>query len=358
MCPGTSLLTFLKVKGNVPFCFELDTFPRIYYKNSFKWQKVTKVKNFFLKHFERLLVLSILLGIIIINYFAPNKLAFLNFFYLPIIIAGYYLGKKMAVLTALFCISITVLFIVMFPSSFLIAEMGKMNVIISITAWSSFLILTSAALGYLYEEKEKRMKDLKAAYVGILEILSKYLESADEYTKGHSIRVGHLSTDIARAMKLDENEVENIRVAALLHDIGKTEISMSIVNKAASLTEAERKLLTSHSKRGAEILSLVGSVLKDAVPIVLSHHKYFFEPKKFSSKEREKIPIGASIIAVADAYDAIVTDRPYRAGKPPWKAVEEIEKESGKHFHPEVVQAFKQVILKEKKYIKEDTTQF
>jgi len=313
-----------------------------------------KVKIFFIKHFEKILVLSILLGIGAINYFVPYKIGFLNFFYLPIIIAGYYLGKRMAVLSAFFCILMVICFFVIFPSSFFKVEANKIFVYVSLTAWSSFLILTSAALGYLYEEKEKRIKDLKAAYIGILEILSKYLESTDKYTQGHSMRVAHLAEDIAKAMGLLKHEVENTRAAALLHDIGKTEISMEVVNKAASLSMDEKELMAAHTKKGAQILSLVGSVLKDAVPIVNAHHKYFFEPKKFSSEERESIPIEAAIIAVADAYDAIITDRPYRAGKPPWKAFEEIEKESGKQFHPEVVIAFRHVLTTREKYRKEE----
>jgi putative nucleotidyltransferase with HDIG domain len=233
--------------------------------------------------------------------------------------------------------------------------MDKISIIVSLIAWSSFLILTSAAMGYLYEEKEKRILELKAAYIGVLEIMSKYLESADKYTKGHSVRVAHLSQDIAIAMELPRPKVDNIKAAALLHDIGKTEISMDIVNKAASLSKEERELMASHTEKGAEILSMVGGILKEAVPIVLAHHKYYFVSEKFSSDESEKIPIGAAIIAVADAYDAIVTDRPYRAGKPPWKAYEEIENEAGKQFHPEVVKAFKRVLSKDEKYRLEST---
>jgi len=317
-----------------------------------------KIKVFLLKHFEKILVLSILLGIGVISYFVPYKIGFLNFFYLPIIIAGYYLGKRMAVLSAFFCILVVVCFFAIFPSSFFQVEANKIYELVSLTAWSSFLILTSAALGYLYEEKERRIKDLKAAYIGILEILSKYLESTDRYTQGHSVRVAHLSEDIARVMGLTKYEIDNVKAAALLHDIGKTEISMEVVHKAASLTIDEKEIMASHTEKGAKILSLVGSVLKDAVPIVNAHHKFYFEAKKYSSVEREAIPLGAAIIAVADAYDAIITDRPYRAGKPPWKAFEEIEKESGKQFHPKVVKAFKQVLTTREKYRKEEHETF
>ncbi len=309
-----------------------------------------KIKLYIFRHFEKILILIILLSIFAITYLVPYKIGFLNFFYLPIIAAGYSLGRRMAVLTAFLCILVVVVFLLLSPSSFFTADTEKVYVIVSLTAWGSFLILTSAAIGYLYEEKEKKIKDLKAAYVGILEILSKYLESADKYTKGHSVRVSHLSEDIVRVMGLTSFERENIKVAALLHDIGKTEISMDIVRKAASLTSSENELMSSHSEKGGRILSLVGGVLEEAVPIVVAHHKYYFEDKDFSSSDREKIPIGAAIIAVADSYDAMITDRAYRKGRQPWEAYKEIEKGAGKQFHPHVVKAFKEVLMTKEKY--------
>ncbi len=94
-------------------------------------------------------------------------------------------------------------------------------------------------------------------------------------------------------------------------------LSFDVLHKAAALTTAEKELIDTHSEKGAKIISLVGAVLQEAVPIVSAHHKYYFESKKPSSEEKEVAPLGAAIIAVADAYDAMITDRPYRAGRPP-----------------------------------------
>ena len=159
-------------------------------------------------------------------------------------------------------------------------------------------------------------------------------------------------------MGLSALEVENVRAAALLHDIGKIEISLDVLHKAATLTDEEKELMDSHTEKGARIISLVGGVLKEAVPIVSAHHKYFFEtekppPEKGEEHGGKEVPLGAAIIAVADAYDSIITDRPYRAGKPPWKAYEELEKESGKQFHPKVIKAFKHVLSSDEKYMLE-----
>ena len=214
------------------------------------------------------------------------------------------------------------------------------EVALDISIWGFFLILAAILVGALYEQKKKKLEQLKLAYIGILEILSKYLESYDRYTQGHSVRVSRYATEIAIAMSLSHQTVENIRVAALLHDIGKVDVSFDLLQKSARLTKEEKELINKHSKKGGELLGLVGSVLEEAIPLVVAHHRYFYEEKK----NKGSVPLGSRIIAVADAYDALVTDRPYRAAKPPWQAIAEIEKEVDRKFDPEVVKIFKQLL--------------
>lgn len=185
---------------------------------------------------------------------------------------------------------------------------------------------------------------MKNAYIGVLEILSKYLESTDRYTKGHSVRVSELAMEIGIAMELSKPQVENIRVAGLLHDIGKIDISGEILSKAANLNAEEKELMDLHTVKGAYILSAVGSVLKEVVPIVVAHHKYFVTTMEGNNGHTMKIPLGARVVAVADAFDAMATDRPYRKGMPPWEAFQEIVAKTGKQFDPEVVGAFKRVV--------------
>lgn len=270
-------------------------------------------------------------------------MAFLNFYYLPVLLAGYFLGRRIAVLASLFCILLVVVLFITTPQFFNKIE-GNFDVVLSLIFWSSFLMLTSYVTGTLFKHKEQSIQDLRNAYLGVLEILSKYLESTDRYTKGHSVRVANLATEIAIAMELTRMEVENIKAAALLHDIGKVDVSMDLIRKASSLNKEEKKEVDTHPEKGAKILNSVGNVLKGAVPIVMSHHKWYkdIEHSNDASLSNE-LKIGACIVAVADTYDAIITDRPYRAGKVPSKALEEIENESGKQFHPEVVKAFKRV---------------
>ena len=297
-----------------------------------------KLKEFIIKHFERLLVAVIVVAAIAASYFFEENLVLLNFYYLPALVAGYFLGRRMALLTAIFCVLAVTLLAVVNPDSFM-TKPGKAYLVAFLAGWAGFLMLASIAVGTLYEENQKRVKDLKRAYVGVLEILSKYLEDTDRYTKGHSLRVSEMSMDIAIAMELPRDEVENVRIGGLLHDIGKVEISTELIQKAANLSDEEKALIDTHAERGAKILSSVGDVLKGAIPIVLSSHHLYSEHEK-----KKIVPLGARIVAVADSFDAMTTDRPYRKGLPPWKAFEEMEKGTGKQFDPKVVDAFRRVL--------------
>jgi putative nucleotidyltransferase with HDIG domain len=300
-------------------------------------------KQFILRHFEKLLVCVILATAFIGTYLVEEKFIILNFYYLPVLVAGYFLGRRMGVLTAVFSILAVLICTLAFPQRFFTSK-EILKGVAQLSSWSGFLILASVTVGTLYERNEQRVKELKNAYIGVLEILSKYLESTDRYTKGHSVRVSELATDIGIAMELPRSEVENIRVAGLLHDIGKIEISGEILRKAAKLTTEEKELMDSHAVKGAYILSAVGSVLKEVVPIVVAHHKHFVDALEGNNGGTMKVPLGARVIAVADAFDAMTTDRPYRKGMPPWEALQEIVAKTGKQFDPEVVGAFKRVV--------------
>lgn len=300
-------------------------------------------KRFIVKHFEKALIIIILIAAFIGTYLIEEKSIVLNFYYLPVLTAGYFLGRRLGVLTAIFSILVVVISTLLFPETFFRGQ-DSFSTLAQLFSWGGFLTLASIAVGSLYEQNERRLRDLKDAYIGVLEILSKYLESTDRYTKGHSVRVSELAMDIAITMELPREEVENIRVAGLLHDIGKIEVSGDILRKAAELSSEERELIDEHTVKGAYLLTSVGSVLKEVVPMVVSHHKYFMSGIEDGGDEMKNIPLGARVIAVADAFDAMTTDRPYRKGMPPWQALEEVVKNAGKQFDPEVVEAFKRVI--------------
>ncbi len=303
-----------------------------------------KAKRSLIARFELLLVITILTGLSITLLFVPEKLGFLNFFYLPTLAAGYAMGRRGGVLTALASALVVTFTIILFPQKYMGNSDTPLTLAMNLLPWGGFLILAGYTVGYLTEEKQKQYKALRKAYIGVLEILCKLMESVDRYTEAHSVRVANIAMDIAIAMGLSREEVENVRVAGLLHDIGKFEITTDLLRKAASLTTDEKNLMMTHTQKGAQIILRMGDILKEAVPLVLAHHEFYIRGMK--EAEGKQIPLGARIIAVADAYDAIVSDRPYRKGRPPWVALEEIRKGAGTQFDPQVVEAFERVVAK------------
>jgi putative nucleotidyltransferase with HDIG domain len=207
-----------------------------------------------------------------------------------------------------------------------------------ITMWGGTLIVIAYTMGSLYDRKEAHVRELRETYNGVLIILRQFI-SKDKYTQNHSYRVALYAAKIAFAMKLDTDRIEDVRAAALLHDIGKLDISRELLYKAASLTKEERGAVEEHVPMGTEMLRPVGGSLRRVIPIVLAHHDKF-DGSGYHPTRGEEIPIEARIISVADVYDALTSDRPYRKAMPPFEAKEVICKGSGTQFDPRVVEAF------------------
>jgi putative nucleotidyltransferase with HDIG domain len=293
-------------------------------------------------HLEWVLVASVILGVFVIEVLVPYKTIVRNFFFIPTVIASSCLGMRAGGLTALLAFSAIAIDAILNPMGFYHFDKPLLFTL-DLCIWGACLGLTALVVGGLKHRLQENRRDLETAYGGVLEILTKYLESADSFTKSHSIRVADLSTAIATQMGLTIQEIENIRAGALLHDIGKTD-AIDLVKRASGLTESERTKVASHTHVGASLVKSVGTILQDAVPIILYHHHNFAGPENPDGVTGMRIPLGARIVAVADAYDAIVTDRPYRKGKAPWQALSELEVCSGAQFDPEVIQAFKRIL--------------
>ena len=193
-------------------------------------------------------------------------------------------------------------------------------------------------MGTLYNHKNEQVAELRETYNGILMILRHFI-SKDKYTENHSWRVSIYSTRIAARMGFDQDRMEDVRAAALLHDIGKLDISRDILYKAARLTKDEFAEMKTHVRKGAALLEPVGGSLRRILPIVLGHHDKF-DGTGYNPASGEEIPLEARIIGLADAFDAMTADRPYRKGMSPYEAREILEKGSGKDWDPTVVDAF------------------
>jgi putative two-component system response regulator len=197
----------------------------------------------------------------------------------------------------------------------------------------------------LLEQKvRERTAELEETQIEILERLALAAEYRDDDTGEHTRRVGRMSAQIAQALGLPEFEVELIRRASPLHDVGKIAIPDSILLKPGRLTPEEFELMKTHTTLGAKMLS--GGqfpMLQRAEEIARTHHERW-DGKGYMGLKGEAIPIAGRIVTVADVFDALTSARPYKEPWPPSEAMEEIQRQSGQQFDPRVVEAFLQVV--------------
>lgn len=192
-------------------------------------------------------------------------------------------------------------------------------------------------------ETARIYKNLKGTFTGTIESLQRALEAKDSYTQGHSDRVAMYSKMIAEAMNLPSMDVDRIEHGGLMHDIGKIGIRIDKLNKPQRLTPEEYELIKSHPVHGKRILEPI-SFLRHLVPCVYHHHEAWDGSGYPAGLEGEEIPMESRILAVADAYDAMTTDRPYRKALPHSVAMGELDRFAGKQFDVRVVKIFRQVI--------------
>ncbi|MGI8658788.1 MAG: HD-GYP domain-containing protein [Candidatus Limnocylindria bacterium] len=182
-----------------------------------------------------------------------------------------------------------------------------------------------------------RYVETRLLFEQTIQALSKAVDARDRYTRNHSSRVSRISEAMARVMRLPEPEIEKITWAALLHDIGKIGIRDHILLKEGPLDKAERTLMNQHPEIGAEIVE-PATQLKGEAPLILAHHEWFNGSGYPHGAEALDIPLGARIMTIADAYEAMTSSRPYR--KTPLtheQAIGQLEQFAGIQFDPEIV---------------------
>ncbi len=243
----------------------------------------------------------------IVFFFVSNQWAFLNFFYLPVLIGAYFAGKRYATLSALFSIILVSLIAYYYPAAFTLTVNDGLYRWLDIATWGSFLVITGYLMGHLYEKKERANKEIEKTYQGIIEMMSLIIDSADKATKSHSYRVSVISGMIARELGLSEIWVENVRIAALLHDLGRLGVSSEILKRIGRVTSEEYGRMEVRTMRGTDTLEPLCGKILDILPSILYYREKFDGSGDFHMAGDE-IPLGARIIAVADMYDSLIAD--------------------------------------------------
>ncbi|MFQ6038513.1 MAG: hypothetical protein ACE5LV_07845 [Candidatus Aminicenantales bacterium] len=305
---------------------------------------IQRIKRFIISHFEASLLLMIFLGILAIALLVSYKFSFLNFFFLPVILSGYFLGQRRAVLTSFFCILCVILYLI-FANLITGAQQSlSLDEWINVMTWGGFLILTGAIIGKISDEREARIRNLQRAYVGALEILLKYMEVADE-VKPRSVRVAALAGKMAEAAGLEKRDVENIKSAALLYEAGDLQSSLPFFGEVTQFMASRGRIGgVGLDDRENVMLKSAASLLKEIEPLLSGYHRHYVQEAETLDKELGKIPLGSSLIALADIYDRISHNVPPIQENEAYHSMAGLEALGGRAFPPVAIYALQEVM--------------
>jgi HD-GYP domain-containing protein (c-di-GMP phosphodiesterase class II) len=193
------------------------------------------------------------------------------------------------------------------------------------------------------DQIEKFISDLQRSatenrelFLGTVKALAAAIDGKDPYTRGHSERVARFSVAIAQGMELDDEEIEKIRISALLHDVGKIGIDDNILKKPAALTDAEFEVMKGHPQKGFKIMSQIPA-MREFLPGMYMHHEMINGNGYPQGLKGDEIPLMARIVSVADTFDAMTTDRPYQKAMNLADAIERIKSFVGTRYDDRVV---------------------
>jgi putative nucleotidyltransferase with HDIG domain len=194
----------------------------------------------------------------------------------------------------------------------------------------------------------KLYTDMRHVYIDTVKSLSQAIEVKDPYTQGHSMRVGEYSIALGKRLKLSQKKLENLKMAAILHDIGKIGIEDSILNKPGKLTEEEFEKIKQHPADGAKIIQDI-EFLKEAADILIGHHEKMDGTGYPMGKKQSEIRTESAILGIADVFDALTSDRPYRKAMTVEQAFDIIEEGKGKHFDVHLADEFMDMIKEQRR---------
>jgi len=281
---------------------------------------------------ELWLLLSLFLIALLSNFVADAQHMVLAFYTLPTLFSAYNYGRRHAVMTALASILLVVLVIYFHPPVLHHVLVIPQEKWFDLALWGGTLVVIAYAMGTLYERTQLSLRALRQSYRGILLILQ-HIVASDKYSQDHSYRVSICATKIAERMDLASERVEDIRAAALLHDVDKLGISRDILYKSANFTAEEFHRFQRDMAKGKAAPPPVGGSLRRVIPILLA----YAEASEGKAVPYRDAPLESRILAVADAYETLTSGS---GGMSPGEAIGNIAERADKEFDPQVVDAF------------------
>lgn len=285
-----------------------------------------------------IMLVCITLGLACLLYSTSGiKLMILNLFFLPVVLAGFYLGRYRAGVLALLSVVAASIVVVSDLSGFVIRS-SPLTIGIALTMWGATLGLTSLLVGTLCDERDSKAIEAHEAHVGVVEVLARYLQSANPQLQNRAMRVAQLSESVARKMRLSTKEIDDLRVAALLMDMENIEITAKVIRKAVDELE-DAKTVEQRTFNGTELVQSLGSTLKGAFPLLLSQHCAEDRPGD------QTVPFGARIIQTVRSYVQLTETSWNGSGLSPQDAMDELRCDLESENHPAVLHALDQVVV-------------
>lgn len=270
------------------------------------------------------------------------KLVVLNMFFLPVVLAGFFLGRYRAGVLASFAVISASIVTALNLGDF--ASLSSPLIIgLTVTLWAAVLGLVALLVGTLSDERSRTVRDLHEAHVGVVEVLARYLQSAHPKLKDRSKRIAELSESVARELKMPIRDCDDIRVAALLFDMENIEITARVIRKAVGDLETQQE---QHSFHGSDLANSLGVVLSSAFPLLMSQSEG--EPLG-QHPVLAAVPLGAHIIRAVRAYDSYVHDVKWGQNDASARqdAVSELRRDIEADYPGHVVDALERVVARD-----------
>lgn len=287
--------------------------------------RMERLRLFFFRYFERLFILLLVGAMLGIHYVVEQKFALLSFYYLPAILAGFFGGRRFAVVSGVFVVSLVFFFQAVVGLG---TEPGfELDVAMTLVPWGGFLILTGYVVGILAEQSALRLAEVKNAYLATLELLTFHIEATERHQEGHSKRVSELAVAIARVLTLSEEQIEDLRIAAMLHEVGTK----------------DQRLLRLLARSATDTTVPLGRAMRGAAQLIGEYGHYYEIVGEDWDIDALPLAPGVKILAVADAFETLQMATPVRPAFPKWTALEEVERGAGKTFARDAVKALRLV---------------
>lgn len=268
------------------------------------------------------------------------KMVVLNLFYLPVVLAAFYLGRYRAGILALVCVLFASMAAVQDLEAYA-ATTSPLVIGLAITVWGAVMGLNAIFVGTLSDERSKTIEELHDAYVGVVEVLARYLKSVDPALNDRSKRVSALSEKVARQMRLADREVDDIRIAALLQDVQNIEITAKVIHRAVGDLKASAR--DTHTFRGSDLVHSLGSVLTGALPLIMYETVELDETPYIHEHRPRELAFGAQILRTVTQYDSLVHGATKAAS--PQEATKLLRTDLDSEHHPAVLHALEEVVL-------------